>query len=191
MVFCGLFPANNIGYFGPYEHRIRAGGEEGRYWNGCPAGQWAIGIEADGKLKGCPSLPTQPYAGGNLAHERLAELIEHAPQLRVLRERTAADLWGHCAGCYYADTCKGGCSWTAHSLLGRPGNNPYCIHRALQLEKRGLRERVVKVEGAPGTPFDHGRFELVEEPLAMAPPRPRIALPVLDDRAVDAALRRG
>jgi radical SAM protein with 4Fe4S-binding SPASM domain len=187
-----LFPANNIGYFGPYEHRIRAGGETGRYWNGCPAGRWAIGIEADGTLKGCPSLPTQPYAGGNLAHERLADVIANAPQLRVLRERTAADLWGFCAGCYYADTCKGGCSWTAHSLLGRPGNNPYCIHRALQLEQRGLRERVVKVEAAPGTPFDHGRFELIEEPIATPATRPRriVSLPVLDDRAVEAALRR-
>ena len=186
----GLFPANNIGYFGPYEHKIRAGGEEGRHWNGCPAGQWAIGIEADGKLKGCPSLPTQPYTGGNLADARLADLLEHAPQLRVLRERTAADLWGHCATCYYAETCKGGCSWTSHSLLGRPGNNPYCIHRALQLQKRGLRERVAKIESAPGAPFDHGRFALIEEPSESAAPRARVALPVLDDRAVVDALRR-
>ncbi len=185
-----LAPANNIGYFGPYEHRIRAGGETGRYWTGCPAGSWAIGIEADGKLKGCPSLPTQAYAGGNLVHERLADMIAHAPQLRVLRERTAADLWGFCGTCYYADTCKGGCSWTAHSLLGRPGNNPYCIHRAMEFEKRGLRERVVKVESAPGEPFDHGRFELIEESIGTPAPRARVALQVLDDAAVGAALRR-
>ena len=148
-----LFPANNIGYFGPYEHRIRGG----RYFHGCPAGQWAIGIEADGTLKGCPSLPTTAYAGGNLARERLADLLAR-PTLRPARE-----LWGHCATCYYADVCKGGCTWTAHSLLGRPGNNPYCIHRATELAKRGRRERVVQVAAAPGTPFDHGRFELIEE----------------------------
>jgi hypothetical protein len=49
--------------------------------------------------------------------------------------------------------------------LGKPGNNPYCIHRALQLESEGLRERVVKVEQAPGIPFDNGRFEIVKEPI--------------------------
>jgi radical SAM protein with 4Fe4S-binding SPASM domain len=176
-----LFPANNIGYFGPYEARLRAGGETGRYWHGCPAGTWAIGIEADGTLKGCPSLPTASYAGGNLVRERLADLIEHAPLLRVLRERTAADLWGFCAGCYYAETCKGGCSWTAHSLLGRAGNNPYCIHRATQLAQQGRRERVVKVEEAPGAPFDHGRFELVEEPLATAKRRRIVSLPMIEE----------
>jgi lipopolysaccharide biosynthesis regulator YciM len=48
-------------------------------------------------------------------------------------------------------------------LLGRAGNNPYCHHRALELARQGLRERVVQVEKAPGTSFDHGRFELVVE----------------------------
>jgi hypothetical protein len=31
------------------------------------------------------------------------------------------------------------------------------------LSKQGLRERIVQIEKAPGTPFDHGRFELVVE----------------------------
>ncbi|MEM7160672.1 MAG: hypothetical protein AAF799_47990 [Myxococcota bacterium] len=69
----------------------------------------------------------------------------------------------------YADTCRGGCSWTSHSLLGRPGNNPYCIHRAMQQASRGIRERAVKVGAAPGQPFDHGRFELVEESMEARP----------------------
>jgi len=184
-----LFPANNIGYFGPYEARLRAGGAEGRHWSGCPAGQWALGIEADGTLKGCPSLPTRAYAGGNLKTERLTELLTRSPQLRVLRERTRADLWGFCAGCYYADVCKGGCSWTAHSLLGRPGNNPYCIHRATQLSQRGLRERVSKVERAPGQPFDHGRFELIEEPIPADAQSPTCVQP-LDAETMKKVLRK-
>jgi hypothetical protein len=48
-------------------------------------------------------------------------------------------------------------------LFGRAGNNPYCHHRALELSKQGLRERIAQVEQAPGTPFDHGRFELILE----------------------------
>lgn len=160
-----LFPGNNVGYFGPYEHELRYGGEDGAHWGGCPAGRWAMGVEADGQIKGCPSLPTSVYGGGNVRETRLAEIIANAPELRVIRERTIADLWGFCRTCYYADTCMGGCTWTAHSLLGRAGNNPYCIHRATELEAQGLRERIVKVEAAPGLPFDHGRYELALEPL--------------------------
>ena len=73
-------------------------------------------------------------------------------------------LWGFCRTCDFADTCLGGCTFTAHALLGRAGNNPYCHHRARVLAKQGKRERLVKVQDAPGTPFDHGLFELVVEP---------------------------
>jgi hypothetical protein len=48
--------------------------------------------------------------------------------------------------------------------LGRRGNNPFCYHRVKQLERRGIRERLVSVERAPRKPYDHGRFEIVEEP---------------------------
>jgi hypothetical protein len=41
---------------------------------------------------------------------------------------------------------------------------PFCYHRVTQLRKKGLRERLVKVEEAPRLPFDFGRFESVEEP---------------------------
>lgn len=163
-----LFPGNNIGYFGPYEHQLRYKGEQGAHWSGCAAGLWTLGLEADGKIKGCPSLPSAAYTGGNLKEERLIDVITHAPELRHLRERTVEDLWGYCRECYYADVCKAGCSWTTHCLLGKPGNNPYCIHRALQLEARGQREAVVKREAAPGLPFDNGRFEIVVEPMPEA-----------------------
>jgi hypothetical protein len=44
-------------------------------------------------------------------------------------------------------------------FFGRPGNNPYCHHRALEFAGRGQRERLVPIEAARGAPFDHGRFE--------------------------------
>src|SRR6185503_11754330 len=47
--------------------------------------------------------------------------------------------------------------------FGRAGNNPYCHHRALELSKQGLRERIAQIEKAPGVPFDHGQFELILE----------------------------
>ena len=48
--------------------------------------------------------------------------------------------------------------------LGRRGNNPFCYHRVVQLRKKGVRERLVPKERAPGEPYDFGRFELEEEP---------------------------
>ena len=162
-----LFPGNNIGYFGPYEQHLRYGGDRGAHWAGCSAGKWSIGLEADGKIKGCPSLPSTKYTGGNIRDMKLADVIAHTAELRYVRERTVDDLWGFCRTCYYADVCKAGCTWTSHCLLDRPGNNPYCIHRALDFERRGQRERVVKVEAAPGLPFDNGRYEIVVE--AMPP----------------------
>lgn len=161
-----LQAGNNVGYYGPYEHLWRGAGDGRAHYSGCMAGQTSIGIEADGTIKGCPSLPTNPYAGGNIREIPLAEIWRAADTpMAFTRERGTEDLWGYCAGCYYAEICRGGCNWTSHSLLGERGNNPYCHHRTLELAAHGLRERVVQVESAPGCSFDHGRFELVLEPM--------------------------
>jgi Y-X(10)_GDL-associated radical SAM protein len=168
-------PGNNIGYFGPYEHLWRSDGDEREHYAGCSAGKTVIGLEADGTVKGCPSLPTVGYAGGNIRDTTLEAIWLAAADGGALRP--ADDLWGFCASCYYADVCRGGCTWTSHSLLGRPGNNPYCHHRALTLAAEGRRERVVKVQEAGPEAFAIGRFELVEEALDGSPLPPREAPP--------------
>jgi radical SAM protein with 4Fe4S-binding SPASM domain len=175
-----IWPANNIGYFGPYEALLRGRGvREDRVWGGCVAGKHALGLESDGTVKGCPSLPTQGYTAGNVRERPLAELWDTTPELRFTRDRTVDDLWGYCRTCYYADVCRAGCTWTSHVFFGRAGNNPYCHHRALDFARRGLRERLVPVEAAPGLPFDHGRFDIVVEPADAPPPEGRRSLPVV------------
>lgn len=166
-VFCG----NNVGYYGPHEHvlRSRPGGEVA-HWAGCQAGVYTIGIESNGTVKGCPSLPTAPYDGGNVRDLSLAQIWESSERIRFSRDRTIDELWGFCRDCYYADTCRAGCSWTAHCTLGKRGNNPFCYHRVKQLEKQGIRERLVHREAPPNAPYDFGRFEIVEEPLDAPPP---------------------
>ncbi|QYO62619.1 radical SAM protein [Leptolyngbya sp. 7M] len=59
-----LQPGNNIGYYGPYERLLRGRGrqDEWTFWQGCSAGLSTLGIEADGAIKGCPSLPTAAYS---------------------------------------------------------------------------------------------------------------------------------
>jgi radical SAM protein with 4Fe4S-binding SPASM domain len=149
-----IWPGNNLGYYGPFEELLRGklpGGRRGS----CGAGRYSIGIESNGSVKGCPSLP-EAYVGGNVRDNRLRDVWERAEPLRFTRGDRLPELWGHCADCYYADDCLGGCSWTAHSLFGRRGNNPFCHHRSLELLRRGKRERLVRVAEAPGAPTNCG-----------------------------------
>jgi radical SAM protein with 4Fe4S-binding SPASM domain len=157
-----LWPGNDIGYFGPYEAQLRRGTPRG-HMHACGAGRLTLGIEADGSIKGCPSLPTKDYVGGNVRDDSLADVWERSEPLRFTRERTRADLWGFCASCYYAEDCLAGCSWTAHVVMGRTGNNPFCHHRALELLDRGERERLIQRAPASGEPFDYATFELALE----------------------------
>jgi len=152
---------NNIGYFGPYEHIWRQGNEG--YYSGCSAGHTGLGIEADGKIKGCPSLPTSDYTGGNIKTMSLEDIWNHSEEMFFSRYRNKEELWGGCKGCYYESSCLAGCTWTSHVLFGKRGNNPYCHHRAIELDKKGLRERIQKIKEAEGTSFDHGLFEIVVE----------------------------
>ena len=159
-------PGNNIGYYGPYERLLRGGGAW-TFWQGCSAGLSALGIEADGAIKGCPSLPTAAYTGGNIRDRSLRDIVEQAAELRF---NLGADtpqgtehLWGFCQTCEFAQLCRGGCSWTAHVFFDRRGNNPYCHYRALTQAKKGIRERFYLEQPAAGVPFDNGRFVLIEE----------------------------
>ncbi|MFK7989791.1 MAG: radical SAM protein [Sandaracinaceae bacterium] len=157
-----LWPGNNIGYFGPYESMLRGTMPRG-HMASCGAGRVTLGIEADGAIKGCPSLPTEAWTGGNIRDDSLKDIWERSAPLRYTRDRTIEDLWGYCRTCYYADVCRAGCTWTSFCLFGKAGNNPYCHHRALERQREGKRERIARVDDAPGLPFDYGKFELILE----------------------------
>jgi radical SAM protein with 4Fe4S-binding SPASM domain len=160
-----LLPGNNIGYFGPYEAFWRSITGEIEFYGGCNAGRTGLGIEADGSIKGCPSLPTNAYVGGNVRTAPLRDIWERSREIAFTRnaDDNRARLWGFCGTCYYGDFCQAGCNWTTHVLSGRPGNNPFCHYRALKLAERGWRERIVQRQAAEGRPFDHGLFDIVVE----------------------------
>ena len=160
-----VWPGNNLGYFGPLEYHLRR--EQKRasgHFTGCHAGKRTISIESNGAIKNCPSLGGAINTGGNVREHDLKDLWARAPQLTYFRHRTKDDLWGYCGECYYAETCMGGCTASSEPLLGRPGNNPFCYHRALEMDKKGLRERVELVRGADSdTPFSQGLFRVIRE----------------------------
>lgn len=157
-----FWPGNSLGYYGPYEAELRSAFPAG-HRGSCGAGIKTIGIEANGDVKGCPSLPSEEYVGANVRHASLRDIWQRSHRLRFTRDHTPARMKGFCATCYYSDECRAGCNFMSHVLLGDIGDNPFCHHRALTLKEQGERERVVRVEGAPGMPFDHGRFEIVRE----------------------------
>jgi radical SAM protein with 4Fe4S-binding SPASM domain len=124
-----------------------------------------MGVESQGDVKGCPSLQSSHYVQGNARARPLRELWDAPGPMQYTRVRTVEDLWGFCRACPFAAQCLGGCTFTAHAILGRPGNNPYCHYRARSFAARGRRERLVPAEAAPGEPFDSGRFDVVIEAL--------------------------
>jgi radical SAM protein with 4Fe4S-binding SPASM domain len=157
-----MLAGNNVGYYGPYEHVLRSYCKSG-HGESCQAGRLTLGIESNGDIKGCPSLPTESWVGGNIRQHSLRDIWERTKPLRHMRDRTTDELWGYCKDCYYADGCRAGCTWMTTALFGRPGNNPYCHHRALEMQRQGKRERVARVSEAPGLPFDCARWELIVE----------------------------
>ena len=171
---------NNMGYYGPHEAELRSRPDRrDRFFTGCQAGKYVMGIESDGVIKGCPSLPTAPYVGGNVRDLSLEQIWADAEEIAFTRDRGREELWGHCATCYYGEICKAGCSFTSHSTLGRRGNNPFCYYRADKLKKQGIREVLRLAQKAPGDPYDFGRFELFEEPWDSPDPKPTKHLKVL------------
>ena len=174
---------NNMGYYGPHEQLLRARPNSGEaHWQSCGAGKFVMGIESDGTIKGCPSLPTGPYDGGNVRELSLEQIWEHSDVIAFTRDRTLDELWGFCKGCYYAEVCRAGCSFTSHTTLGRRGNMPFCYYRASQYRRQGLRERLVQKVRAAGDPYDFGRFEVELEPWPTTPDppqRPRTRLPIV------------
>jgi radical SAM protein with 4Fe4S-binding SPASM domain len=156
-----FFPGNNVGYFGPLAETLRYGADRGHVWSGCGAGISSLGIEADGTLKGCPSLPTADYGRGNVRDRPLRDIWSD-----LVRERreSPVELWGFCRTCPFAERCRAGCTWTSHVLFGRAGNNPFCHSRALALAEAGLIEKLEPVAAAPGEPFDYGHYRIVQAP---------------------------
>jgi radical SAM protein with 4Fe4S-binding SPASM domain len=159
-----MLPGNNLGYFGPNEQKLRYVQRRGGHFGGCTAGVVTLGIESNGMIKSCPSVGGPTNIAGSWREHGLAALWADAPEITYIRERTLDDLWGFCRECYYADECRAGCTATAEPLLGRPGNNPFCHHRALEMERMGLRERIELVSVAPDIPFANGLWQVVREP---------------------------
>jgi len=129
-------PSDNVGYFGRCEKALRDPPEGSRipFWIGCRAGCEVIGIESNGNVKGCLSLPSarhgqDRFLEGNLRERPLAAIWGREGAFAFNRDFREELLGGFCAVCRYRDICRGGCAWTAYSHTRDRFDNPYCFYR--------------------------------------------------------------
>jgi radical SAM protein with 4Fe4S-binding SPASM domain len=158
-----LWAGDNVGYFGSFEDLLRGDRVPGGCSTGCGGGIASLGIEANGDIKACSAMASEGFVAGNVRNTKIRKLWSDAPELKFSRCFSKEKLWGFCKDCYYAEDCKAGCIWTANTILGRYGNNPYCHHRALEHLTNNQRERLIRVREAPGKIRDCALFVLETE----------------------------
>jgi radical SAM protein with 4Fe4S-binding SPASM domain len=95
-------------------------------WNGCQAGVTAIGIQSDGGVKGCLSLPGE-FIQGNVIEKNLSEIWNDQEFCSFTRDFNIESLNGDCIGCKFGKKCKGGCLATSYSLTTLKFSDPYCL----------------------------------------------------------------
>ena len=138
-----IHPADDIGYYGRCEQDLRDRECAVPFWIGCRAGCQVIGIESNGNVKGCLSLPSSMhdedrFVEGNLKRDRLADIWEQPGAFAYNRDFCEDQLDGFCAVCRYRLFCRGGCSWAAFGGTGNRFDNPYCFYR--QAVEHGRRD---------------------------------------------------
>lgn len=123
-----VYAGENLGYYNHLEGIFRKGGS----FIGCNAGLRVLGIESNGNIKGCLSMPEE-FVEGNIRKRSLTE-IWNDPKAFIYNRSFSPDAGqGSCKGCKFFEMCRGGCGNTAISSTGQRHNNPYCV---LAIEKK-------------------------------------------------------
>jgi radical SAM protein with 4Fe4S-binding SPASM domain len=128
---------DNIGYMSSQEEDLRGGPNRNiPFWTGCYAGCKVIGIDSDGGIKGCLSIPSAPeFMEGNIRERPLREIWFRKGGFSYNREFSVDKLRGSCRDCPYGAVCRAGCTSMAYGCTGSPFENPYCLYRVEMLEE--------------------------------------------------------
>jgi len=95
-------------------------------WIGCQAGITAIGIQSNGGIKGCLSLP-DVFIEGNIREKSIADIWNDPDSFSYNRNFKKEDLNGECKDCKHGRRCHGGCLTVSASLTGKNHCDPYCL----------------------------------------------------------------
>ncbi len=134
---------DSIGFFGPYDSQLRATSWKGtpQRWGGCQAGLRAIGIEANGGIKGCLSMQafgggSDPFLEGNVRERSLSDIWFGEQAFAYNRQFDEDDLTGFCRGCRHRRACRGGAKCVAAAVTQCVSEDPYCYYRVASLATR-------------------------------------------------------
>jgi radical SAM protein with 4Fe4S-binding SPASM domain len=97
-------------------------------WTGCQAGLSTIGIQSDGGIKGCLSLP-DVYVEGNIRDTPLPALWNDSNSFFYNRHFTPNDLRHSCKSCRHGKICRGGCAAMSAALTNGPHADLFCLYR--------------------------------------------------------------
>ena len=133
--------SDHIGYFGKPEAQLRQADVSMPFWLGCWAGMHVLGIESNGNVKGCLSLPSErhrqtAYVEGNVRTESLRDIWRRKTGFLYNRGFRMDDLRGFCRVCRYGDLCRGGCTWKRHSQADPDGGDTYCFYYQASKHRR-------------------------------------------------------
>jgi len=95
-------------------------------WIGCQAGLTALGVQSDGGIKGCLSLPDE-FIEGNILNRGISEIWNDPNSFLYNRNFKKEELGEKCKECKYGKKCKGGCLTVSYSLTAKNHSDPYCL----------------------------------------------------------------
>ena len=119
----------NIGYYGCKGSELL----DGMPYFGCYAGTRVAGIESNGNVKGCLSMPQQ-FVAGNVRESSFTKIWNNDDAFAYNRRFTRETASGACYDCRYLPLCRGGCATTSVSQSGKRADNPFCMYQ-IELKK--------------------------------------------------------
>ncbi len=130
-----IYPGDNIGYFSKYDYILHQGN-----WDGCQAGLYVLGVEANGNIKGCLSIQPalmegNPFVEGNIREEPLKKIWEDPNRFTYNRKFDFRKLKGPCRTCPFKRRCRAGCTATAYGATGDRYKQEYCAFAMLAKRK--------------------------------------------------------
>jgi radical SAM protein with 4Fe4S-binding SPASM domain len=121
----------NIGYYGDLGDNLWLG----HPYLGCYAGCRVIGVESNGNIKGCLSMP-EDCVEGNIRERSLKEIWEDMSLFSYNRQFSPDKASGFCRDCPHLKFCRCGCATTAMGATGSRFENPYCLYRIEVQQKK-------------------------------------------------------
>ncbi|MFW9990171.1 MAG: SPASM domain-containing protein, partial [Candidatus Odinarchaeota archaeon] len=97
-------------------------------WIGCQAGKSVLGIQSNGNIKGCLTLPDD-FIEGNIRTTRLSSILNNKFELKYNQYSNKIGLKNYCATCKMFRKCHAGCLGTMLAL--NTPETPYCL-RAIE-----------------------------------------------------------